>query len=149
MILTVDFAPNCCTRRGKNSSQRATEGNGETGRGEVTTRVTTGDRVADELIDKPSGVLLKGEAEAPATGGRLRGSPGLSSPAPARAYSRSSQIRPSRAVASVVQNRPDRTIAPSRFRSHLGIGHNGLVREVLVELSGGEGVIRRDDGRFE
>jgi hypothetical protein len=33
------------------SSQRATEGNGETGRGEVTPRVATGDRVADELID--------------------------------------------------------------------------------------------------
>ena len=33
------------------SSQRATEGNRETGRGELTTRVTTGDRIADKLID--------------------------------------------------------------------------------------------------
>jgi hypothetical protein len=58
--------------RGRGSSQRATEGNGETGRGEVTTRVTTGDRVADELIAKASRVLLKREVEARATGGRLQ-----------------------------------------------------------------------------
>jgi hypothetical protein len=66
------------------SSQQATEGNGETGRGEVTTRVTTGDRVADELIDKTSRVLLKHEAEARATGGRPLSSRNLGSLLPVR-----------------------------------------------------------------